>query len=111
MTATPISSKDAVGLLARQKITVIDVREATELAATGTAKGGLHIALALVPLKANPKGPDFDKRIDPTKPIGVFCAVGGRAGQAVQALKALGYDAHNLGGFSDWAAAGGPVQR
>ncbi len=109
--AAKLTLKDAIARLAKGDITVIDVREGTEVVASGTAKGGLHIPLSMIPLKANPKGPDFDSRIDPAKPVAVFCAVGGRAGMAVQALQGLGYEAHNLGGFSDWAAAGGPVTR
>jgi rhodanese-related sulfurtransferase len=71
----------------------------------------VHIPLSLVPMKADRKGPDFDKRLDPSKPVAVFCAVGGRAGMATQALQKLGYEAHNIGGFSDWVNAGGAVQR
>lgn len=106
-----LNARQAVPLLAQGQITVIDVREASEVAASGTARGGLHIPLSMIPLKANPKAPDFDRRIDPSKPVAVFCAVGGRAGMAVQALTSMGYEAHNLGGFSDWASAGGPVSR
>lgn len=106
-----ITARDAVAKLAKGEITVIDVREGNEVATSGTARGGLHIPLSMIPLKANPKGPDFDARIDAAKPVGVFCAMGGRAGQAVQALQGMGYEAHNLGGFTDWTAAGGPVKR
>lgn len=107
----PLSVAEAINRLALGQITIIDVRDVAEVAASGTAKGGLHIPLALIPGKANATGPDFDARLDASKPVGVFCAVGGRAGMAVQALQALGFQAHNLGGFSDWTAAGGPVQR
>jgi rhodanese-related sulfurtransferase len=109
--AKPMSPADAVARAAKGEITVLDVREAGEIAASGTAAGGVHIPLSLVPMKANPNGPDHDKRLDPSKPVAVFCAVGGRAGMATQALQKLGYDAHNIGGFSDWASAGGPVKR
>lgn len=109
--AKRITAADAVALAAKGEITVLDVREAAEIAASGTARGGLHIPVSLVPLKADPKAPDRDARLDPNKPVAVFCAVGGRAGMAAQALQKLGYEAHNIGGFSDWASAGGPVTR
>lgn len=109
--AKNITAADAVAFAAKGEMTVLDVREAAELAASGTAKGGVHIPLSLVPMKADPKAPDHDKRLDPAKPVAVFCAVGGRAGMAAQALQKLGYDAYNIGGFSDWSAAGGPVSR
>ncbi|TXH98885.1 MAG: sulfurtransferase [Pseudorhodobacter sp.] len=109
--AKRFTAADAVAMAAKGEITLLDVREAGEIAASGTAKGGVHIPLSMVPLKANPQGPDHDKRLDPTKPVAVFCAVGGRAGMATQALERMGYTAHNIGGFGDWVSAGGPVQR
>lgn len=106
-----MTARDAIAAHARGEVTVIDVRETAEVRASGTAAGGLHIPLSMLPLKANPKGPDFDRRIDPTKPVCVFCAVGGRAGMATQALTQMGYQAHNIGGFGDWAGNGGPISR
>lgn len=102
---------DAVTAAAAGEITLIDCREAAELRASGTAQGALHIPLALVALKADPTGPDHDKRLDAARPVAVFCASGGRSGMAVQVLQRLGYTAHNIGGFGDWCAAGGPVSR
>lgn len=107
---TRLTSADAIAKSAAGEMTVIDCREASELA-SGTALGGLHIPLALLPLKADPKGPGHDPRLDPARPVAVFCASGGRSGMAVQVLQRLGYEAHNIGGFGDWCAAGGPVTR
>lgn len=77
-TAPRFTAADAVALAAKGEITLLDVREAGEIAASGTAKDVVHIPLSLVPLKANAQGPDHDKRLDPAKPVAVFCAVGGR---------------------------------
>ena len=52
----------AIAAAAKGEITVIDVREANELKASGQAKGALHIPLATLVMKANPQGPDFDAR-------------------------------------------------
>ena len=92
-------------------VAVIDVREAAEIAASGKAKGALHIPLALIPLKADPKAPDCHVELDLTKPVAVYCASGMRSGSAVAALKKLGYDAHNIGTIRDWANAGGHITR
>ena len=86
--AKRLTAADAVAMAAKGEVTLLDVREAGEVAASGTAKGGVHIPLSMVPLKANPQGPDHDKRLDPAKPVAVFCAVGGRAGQAACARRA-----------------------
>jgi len=41
----------------------------------------------------------------------LYCASGGRAALAGKTLRDLGYaDVRNLGGFKDWAAAGGEVE-
>ena len=81
-----LSATDAVAGLASGEITVIDCREANELRASGTAQGGLHVPLALLALKADPSGPDHDKRLDPARPVAVFCASGGRSGMAVTSM-------------------------
>lgn len=99
-----ISVKDAIAKAAKGEITVLDVREANELQASGKAAGAVHIPLSLVALQAREK-------LAAGKPVAVYCAVGGRAGMAAQALAGLGFEVHNIGGFSDWANAGGPVSR
>ncbi len=105
------SIQDVIKAAASGAITVIDVREASEVQASGQAKGALHIPLATLAMKADPKSPDYDARIAQGKPIAVYCAVGGRAGMAATTLGRMGYEAMNIGGFGDWAAAGGPVSR
>ncbi|MBI1171231.1 sulfurtransferase [bacterium] len=106
-----LSLPDLMAKVAAGKVLLVDVRERAELQASGTAKGAIHIPVALIAMKADPKGPDHDKRFKADKPVAVFCASGGRSGMAVQALQKLGYDAMNLGGFSNWMQAGGPVIR
>ncbi|MDZ4393063.1 rhodanese-like domain-containing protein [Cypionkella sp.] len=101
---TKLTAHAAIAKAATGAITLVDVREAAEVKETGKAKDALHIPLALIALQAAEK-------IDKSKPVAVYCAVGGRAGMAVQALTKLGYDAHNIGGFGDWASAGGAVSR
>ncbi len=103
--------KSIISDAAKGAVTVIDVREANEVQSSGKAAGALHIPLALLAMKADPKSPDYDARIAQGKPVAVYCAVGGRAGMAAQTLARLGYQAMNIGGFGDWAAAGGPVSR
>lgn len=109
--APRLNASDAVARAALHDITVIDVREFAEVRATGQAAGALNIPLSILPLKANPKGPDFDARIDPAKPVAVYCTSGARSGMAAQALTKLGYEAHNIGGFGDWRRAGGAVSQ
>ncbi len=101
---TQMTAQEAVAKAAAGEITILDVREASEVQQTGMAKGALHIPLALVALQAAEK-------MNKSKPVAVYCAVGGRAGMAAQALKDLGFDAQSIGGIGDWASAGGAVSR
>jgi rhodanese-related sulfurtransferase len=111
-TAAPkLSMADVIAKAKAGEILLIDVREKSELQASGTAQGAAHIPLGLVAMKADPKGPSFDPRFKADKPVAVFCASGGRSGQAASVLQRLGYDAVNLGGFGNWVQAGGPVVR
>lgn len=92
-------------------MTVIDLRDLTELQSSGYAAGALHIPLVDLIAKADPSSPQHDKRITLTKPIAVYSAAGRRAKIAVQLLNGFGYKALDIGGFYVWAAAGGPVSR
>jgi rhodanese-related sulfurtransferase len=106
----PNSLNDVIQSAAKGEITLIDVREGAELRAGGMARGAVHIPLATLALKAAPNSHDHDPRLSTARPVAVYCAAGARAGMAVQTLHSLGYQATNIGGFGDWAAAGGPVQ-
>lgn len=107
-----ISPADAIARVAKGEVTLIDVRELAELRSTGKAKGALHIPLSMIPLKAVPGQADSSLGLSVDKPIVVYCASGGRSGMAGQNLLKMGYkQVFNLGGFGDWASAGGPVSR
>jgi phage shock protein E len=92
------------GLLNKQNMVLIDVRTNQELADTGIIKGARQLDFAST---------DFTERLaalDKSKTYLVYCAVGGRSGQAVQLLKARGVKAFNLqGGINAWKVAGFPL--
>lgn len=108
--AKPLSLPEVLAQAAAGEVVLLDVREGDELKASGTVQGALHIPLALVPLRADPKAPDYDARLA-GKPIGVFCAAGGRSAMAQQVLEQFGHDAVNLGGFAGLVQAGAEVTR
>lgn len=96
--------------VAAGEITLVDVREAGELHASGKAKGAIHIPLGILALKADPNAPDA--LLKPGKPVAIYCASGGRSGMAAQTLQRMGYDTvWNIGGLGDWQAGGGQVER
>lgn len=110
--APSISAKEAVAMSAKGEIQVIDVRDISELSQTGKAKNARHIPLMMLQSKANPSHPEFDKALDVTKPVAVYCASGGRSGMAARTLTQLGFTSvHNIGGLMHWQAAGGALVR
>lgn len=110
--AATLSMQEAIEQCQTGALTLIDVREAGEIAQTGKARGALHVPLALVPLKCDPRGGAMPSGLDPAKPVGVYCASGGRSGMAADTLRAMGFvTVYNLGGLHDWVAAGGATER
>jgi rhodanese-related sulfurtransferase len=100
---------------AKQKIddgaVVIDVRDAAEVERTGKVAGALHIPRGMVEFRADPESPYYEQSLAKDKPVILYCAGGGRAALAGQALKEMGYgEVFNLGGFGDWADSGGAVE-
>lgn len=104
-TSEAIQTIDAKSFAEKLKITknsqLVDVRTPEEFAVE-------HIENAV---NINWNGSDFVAKIsnyDKTKPVFVYCKVGGRSGQAAQKLAELGFSQiYNLdGGFMKWSAAG-----
>ncbi|MDA3888836.1 MAG: rhodanese-like domain-containing protein [Allgaiera sp.] len=107
-----ISAADAIQKAAAGEITLIDVRDAGEIRASGKAKGALHIPMSRLAMVTDPKSPDFDKRLKTDKPVVLYCASGARSQMGGQRMAGLGYaSVFNLGGFREWVSAGGPVER
>ena len=81
--------------------TILDVRTAQEVVG-GTLPGAVNIDFF---------APDFARqlgRLDKTKPVFVYCAVGGRSSKAAQQLQQAGFKTvYNLsGGMQAWQQAG-----
>jgi rhodanese-related sulfurtransferase len=80
---------------------VVDVRTPDERP-DGVIEGDVLIPLDELSVRAG--------EIDPARPSLIYCRSGSRSAMAVGALRAAGYDAHNLaGGMLAWLDAGLPV--
>lgn len=93
-------------LMSNKAGVVLDVRTPAEV-----AKGKLPNASHIDFYKE-----DFDAqvaKIDKNKPVYVYCAVGGRSGQAMQKMKAAGFkEVYNLaGGFNAWKQSGYTIEK
>ena len=110
--APRLTAAEAVSRVTAGDLTLIDVRDQGELAATGRAQGALHVPLMVLRMKCDPSSPECLAELSTDKPVAVYCASGGRSQMAAQVLISLGYrEVHNLGGLFDWQAAGGAISR
>jgi len=84
---------------------IIDVRTPQEVAA-GVIEGSKALDFY---------SPDFKEnlnKLDKDAPVMVYCAVGGRSGNAMQMMKQMGFkEVYNLsGGYRAWASQGLPTK-
>jgi rhodanese-related sulfurtransferase len=106
-----ITREEAAALIAQSGALIVDVRDAPEVAASGKVAGAVNVSRGMLEFRADPQSPYYDPRFDKSKPVIVYCASGGRSALSGKVLKDMGYESVlNLGGFKDWAAAGGAVE-
>jgi rhodanese-related sulfurtransferase len=106
---TPAQAKE---MIAKGNTLVVDVRDGTEVAASGKVAGAVHVSRGMLEFRADPESPYHDKNFAKDKSVVLYCASGGRSALAGKMLKDLGYDqVYNLGGFKDWAESGGAVEK
>jgi rhodanese-related sulfurtransferase len=107
-----ITPSDAREMIAKGNTLVLDVRDGTEVAASGKIAGALHVSRGLLEFRADPDSPAHDKNFHEDKTILVYCGSGGRAALSGKLLKDMGYDhVYNLGGFKDWVDSGGEIEK
>ena len=84
------------------KYILIDVREGTEVAETGSIINSINIPRGLIEMKLTPSSEDLSLNAD--TPIVVYCGGGSRASLAGKTLKDLGFkNVQNLeGGYRGW---------
>jgi len=106
---TPAAAKE---LIAKGNTLVVDIRDAPEVQASGKVAGAVHVSRGMLEFRADPDLPSHDKNFARDKTVILYCGSGGRAALAGKMLKDLGYEkVFNLGGFKDWADAGGAVEK
>ena len=91
-----ISGKEAQEMVANGAL-LVDVRDGTEVAATGKIAGAIHIPRGSLEFKADTTAPTADPNFALDRPVIVHCAGGGRAALAGKLLKDMGYQKCTLG--------------
>jgi rhodanese-related sulfurtransferase len=107
-----IAPAQAKEMIARGNAVVVDVRDALEVRSTGKVAGALHIPRGMLEFQADPDSQAYNKALDKTKTVIVYCASGGRSALAGKTLKDMGYtEVYNGGGFTELAQGGVPIER
>jgi rhodanese-related sulfurtransferase len=106
-----ITPAEAMELVRSKDALLVDVRDGTEVAASGKAEGAVAVSRGLLEFRADPSSSTRDPAFRTDRPVILYCGSGARAALAGKMLHELGYtDVRNLGGFKDWVAAGGAVE-
>ena len=106
-----ISSIDGIAKHDAGNSLFIDVRDSGDIAKTGTIAGALCIPRGFLEFAADENLAYYNASLKKDADIVLVCAAGGQAALAGKTLKDMGYkNVCNVGGMSDWAAAGGPLE-
>ena len=106
-----ISAEDGIAKPAAGGATFIDVRDGTEIAASGTIAGALRIPRGMMEFRADASHALHDAALGKDAEIVLICGAGGQAALTGKTLKDMGYtNVSNVGGFTAWKDAGGPVE-
>ena len=106
-----ITPAEAASLVEKADALILDVRDGTEIAASGKVKGALAVSRGLLEFRADPDLPSHLPDFRKDRPMILYCGSGGRAALAGKTLLDMGFkDVRNLGGFKAWVDAGGPVE-
>ena len=103
---------EALALLGRPDVVLIDLRERAERERHGSIAGSLHVPYPSLEESTRAGGMLHELASSTGKRLLFYCAFGERSAMAVQAAREAGLTAccHLHGGLAAWKAAGGPVE-
>ncbi len=106
-----ISPEEGIAKHAAGGSVFIDVRDASEIDQSGTIAGALRIPRGMIEFRADPTHALHDSGLSMDAEIVLICGAGGQAALTGKTMKDMGYqNVSNVGGFSAWKDAGGPVE-
>jgi rhodanese-related sulfurtransferase len=88
----------------------VDVRDSADIAASGTIAGAHLVKRGMIEFHADDSHPLHNPALKKDADIVLVCGAGGQAALSGKTLKDMGFQkVSNVGGFSAWKEAGGPV--
>ncbi|AML53110.1 rhodanese-like domain-containing protein [Falsihalocynthiibacter arcticus] len=89
----------------------VDVRDSADIAASGTIAGAEMVKRGMIEFLADGSHAFHNPALKKDADIVLVCGAGGQAALSGKTLKDMGYNnVSNVGGFSAWKDAGGPVE-
>jgi len=109
--AVPRVTPEEAQALIGEGALLVDVRDGTEVAMSGSIKGAINVSRGMIEFRADPDHPYHDQALRADRPVILYCASGGRAALAGKTLQEMGFErVYNLGAFKDAAEAGLAVE-
>ena len=107
-----VPAADAIGLVGREDVVLVDLRDPRELEREGRIPGAFHCPRGMLEFWIDPQSPYHKPAFADAKKFIFFCAGAKRSALATQTAQKMGLRpvAHLEGGFSAWKKAGGPVE-
>jgi rhodanese-related sulfurtransferase len=106
-----ITPAEAADMVKTCDALIVDVRDGTEVAASGKMRGALATSRGLFEFRADPAVPTHEPALRKDRPVILYCGSGGRAALAGKTLLDLGFeDVSNVGGFKGLVEAGWRVE-
>jgi len=88
-------------------VLILDVRDPSEVQASGKIKGAVNVSRGMLEFRADPESPYHNPAFQKDKTVLVYCASGGRSALVGKTLKDFGYaSVYNIRGFKELADAG-----
>ena len=89
----------------------VDVRDSASINESGTIAGAELVSRGMIEFMADDSHDLHNFALQKDADIVLICGAGGQAALAGKTLKDMGYtNVANVGGFSAWKDAGGPVE-
>ena len=106
-----VSAKDAIGLVGKHDVALIDLRETPEREKHGIIPGSLHAPYPNLAANVRPGGMLHELAAATGKRMLFYCAFGERSAMAVQAAQDCGIASacHIHGGLDAWKKVSGPL--
>ena len=106
-----IAIDEALGMLGRDDVLFIDIRDVREVARTGRIKGARHVPRGMMEFWIDPESPYFKPFFGEDRTFVFYCAGAWRSALAAKTAQDMGLKpvTHLEGGITAWIEADGPI--